>query len=158
MEGKANSKIKTTAKPAGVIDMLAPPPPRRPGVHPPARSLARSLACLLACCGVVGVHSFFLLILLFPQTGSQALIQRHWLPHGNPPPGSVRATERTRGVRSPSATLSCSTAPRQGTTLFHPPPRLLRSPAAPVSSATFSYSTWVTTWRECLFLRFNRGF
>lgn len=78
---------------------------------PPPRSLAA---------GVVGVHSFFLLILLFPQTGSQALIQRHWLPHGNPPPvlcerpkerDRERGEERMKGWDHPSAPCSSSIVP-----------------------------------------------
>lgn len=47
-----------------------------PNLPPPRPRLAA---------GVVGVHFFLLLILLFPQTASQALIQRHWLPHETPP-------------------------------------------------------------------------
>lgn len=81
--------------------MLAPPPPRRPRVRPLARLLRGSWRPFLL--------SFNL---TFPATGSQALIQRHWLPHGNPPPGSVRATERARGWDHPP--LLFLAAPRPG--------------------------------------------
>lgn len=129
---------------AGVIDMLCAQPSSLPPqltLSPSslpfyARSLARSR------CGVVGVYSFFLLILLFPQTGSQALIQRHWLPHGNPPPVLCERPSE-RGGEIPRALLSPSS----------PAARLVRNDAFPpfsasssipraalVSSVTFSYS------------------
>lgn len=80
-EGKASSKIKATAEPAGVIDMLAPPSPRRPRVY----SLRGSWRPFLL--------SFNL---TFPANGQPGVNSTALIATRQSPTDSVRTTEKKR--------------------------------------------------------------
>lgn len=80
-EGKASSKIKVTAEPAGVIDMLTPPSPHHPCVH----SLRGSWRPFLL--------SFNL---TFPANGQPGVNSTALIATRQSPTGSVRTTEKER--------------------------------------------------------------
>jgi len=92
-EGKVSSKIKATAEPAGIIDMLAPPSPRRPRVHSLRgswRPFLLSFNLTFPANGQPGVNST---ALIATQQSPTVLCER------------PRKRERMRGVRSPLRSL-----------------------------------------------------
>lgn len=146
-EGKANSKIKATAEPAGVIDMLAPPSPRHPRVHSLRgswRLFLLSFNLTFPANGQPGVNSTALIATRQSPTGSVRTTEKEWERDNKREREQGRERERERELGG-EITPPCSSSTVPGTTLLLPSPRLLRSPSTLVSSATFSYSATLSS-------------